>query len=107
MVRLMIGDLYLDLGVLNCFGKGSKERRVPIGRSALDFLHLYLSARTRLLGDANSDKLFVDRGGRRMSRQKFWKHIKDYGRMAGISDVTPKMLSKRFVTELVSTDAEF
>src|SRR5215510_5596069 len=52
LVGLRIGDLYLDRGVLNCFGKGSKGRLVPIRRSALDFLNLYLSARTRLLGDA-------------------------------------------------------
>ena len=106
LVGLRIGDLDLDMGVLNCFGKGSKERRVPIGRSAVDFLHLYLSARVPLLGDTGSDKLFVDRGGRRISRQKFWKLIKEYGRLAGIEDVTPHMLRHSFATALLSNGAD-
>jgi integrase/recombinase XerD len=106
LVGLRIGDLDLDMGVLNCFGKGSKERRVPIGRSAIDFLHLYLSARFRLLGEANSDKLFVDRGGRSVSRQKIWKLTKEYSRMAGIEDVTPHMLRHSFATALLSNGAD-
>ncbi|MDX2031983.1 MAG: site-specific tyrosine recombinase XerD [Blastocatellia bacterium] len=106
LVGLRINDIDLDAGHLTCFGKGSKQRRVPLGRSAVGYLHQYLPARRRLLGDHHSDLLFIDPQGVAITRQKFWRLIKSYGESAGVGHVTPHMLRHSFATALLANGAD-
>jgi len=106
LIGLKIKDVDWDTGLLTCLGKGSKQRRIPIGRSALRFLKLYMPARKNLMGDRHSDLLFVEEQGRGVTRQKFWKIIKDYGEMANIEYITPHMLRHSFATALLSNGAD-
>lgn len=106
LLNLRLRDIDLETGLLNCFGKGSKQRRVPLGRSAIAWLRQYLSARARLVSDQSSDHLFIELKGRPMTRQRFWRLIKDYGRAAGIDYVTPHLLRHSFATALLNNGAD-
>ncbi len=106
LVGLKLADIEWDKGYLSCFGKGSKQRRVPVGRSALDWLTRYMPVRMRLLGEASAHLLFVEKGGRPVTRQKFWKIVTDYGRMAQIAHVTPHTLRHSFATVLLEHGAD-
>jgi integrase/recombinase XerD len=89
-------------------GKGGKERLVPIGEEALDWLQRYLrEARPELLGGASSEALFPGRGGRAMTRQTFWHRIKHHARVAGITrPLSPHVLRHAFATHLVNHGAD-
>lgn len=106
LTSLKPADIEWEAGVVNCFGKGSKQRRVPIGRDALEFLKRYLPSRARLLGDKSSSFLFVDRRTPRLTRQHVWKLIKSYGEKAGIDYITPHMLRHSFATALLENGAD-
>lgn len=106
LTGLKMGDVDLDSGVLSCFGKGSKQRKVPIGKSAVEFITRYHGARYVLLDEAQSDVLFIEAGGRPVTRQKFWKIIKDYGKLAKIGHVTPHMLRHSFATAMLANGAD-
>lgn len=106
LTSLKPSDVEWEAGVVNCFGKGSKQRRVPIGRDALEFLKRYLPSRARLLGDKSSSFLFVDRRTPRLTRQHVWKLIKSYGEKAGIDYITPHMLRHSFATALLENGAD-
>lgn len=106
LLSLKLADIDWESGLLICFGKGNKQRKVPLGRSALEFLHRYLPARQRLLREAHSQRLFVEAGGHALSRQKIWLIIKDYGRQAGIGYITPHLLRHSFATVLLEHGAD-
>ena len=106
LLGLRLSDIDWENGAVNCYGKGSKHRRVPIGRAALEFLKLYQPARQRLLQGMSSAHLFIDRGGRRLTRQKIWKRVKEYGRKAGIEYITPHLLRHTFATALLENGAD-
>ena len=109
LVTLKIGELNLDGGVLTCLGKGSKERVVPMGRIAVDWVRRYLtSARPALLKRRTSSYVFVNaRGGLKLSRVGFWKIIKKYGRRAGLTqDLSPHVLRHSFATHLLERGAD-
>lgn len=106
LVNLKLSDLEMESGYLNCYGKGSKQRRVPMGRSAVEFVKRYLPARMRLLDGKSSHLLFVEKDGRPVTRQRFWKLIKEYGRLAKIDDVTPHTLRHSFATVLLENGAD-
>ncbi|MFN7949616.1 MAG: site-specific tyrosine recombinase XerD [Blastocatellia bacterium] len=106
LVMLKLADIEWEAGYLNCFGKGSKQRRVPMGRSALDWLTRYMPVRMRLLNGASSHLLFVEKGGRQVTRQKFWKIVTDYARLAGLPNVTPHTLRHSFATVLLEHGAD-
>src|SRR5438132_3313609 len=85
LISLTLEHLALDMGYLNCVGKGSKVRVVPLGRSALQSLDTYLkSARNHLLKNKISNVVFVNRRGEKLTRQGFWKIVRGHGREAGI-----------------------
>lgn len=106
LVSLRIPDVELEAGSLTCFGKGSKQRRIPIGRAAIHFLKNYFIVRQRLLNGKRSDLLFVEKNGSPISRQKFWKIITGYGSSAGLGHVTPHMLRHTFATTLIENGAD-
>jgi integrase/recombinase XerD len=106
LVSLRLADVDLEAGTLTCFGKGSKQRRIPIGRSSIHFLKNYFVVRQRLLKEKRSDTLFVELNGKAISRQKFWKIITSYGAAAGLGHVTPHMLRHTFATTLIENGAD-
>jgi len=108
LLGLRLGDLHLDAGYLRCWGKGSKERVVPLGGAADAILQRYLAeARPRLLQGKRTDYLFVNARGGPMSRQGFWKIIKRYGVEAGIGkSLSPHMVRHSFATHLLENGAD-
>lgn len=109
VVSLRLGDVNLDGGFLTCLGKGSKERVVPIGRVAVDWVRRYLGeARPALLKNRESDRMFVNaRGGRTLSRVGFWKIVKKYGQQAGLTQaLSPHVLRHSFATHLLERGAD-
>lgn len=108
LVSLRLRELSLDLGYLTCIGKGSKMRVVPLGRSALQHLESYLkSARIQILKGKASDFVFVNRHGAQLTRQGFWKLIREYGRKANIRmELNPHLLRHSFATHLLQRGAD-
>lgn len=107
LVGLGAGNVNFDLGFLTVFGKGSKERAVPLGASAVDWTRKYLAIRPRLLSqDKTSTSLFVTKGGQVLTRQAFWKLIVSYGETVGIGHITPHLLRHSFATHLLENGAD-
>ena len=88
VVGLKMADLYLDSAFCKCFGKGSKQRIVPLGRSAIDALRRYLEEQRPQLVQAAPDApwVFVSRGGKRLTREMLWVLVKKYAQRAGLND---------------------
>ena len=108
LVTLKSVHVGLSENVLRITGKGSKERLVPFGVEASDWLQRYLSqARAQILGGQVSDALFVTGRGDAMSRQMFWKLIKKYALHAGITQhLSPHTLRHAFATHLLNHGAD-
>ncbi len=108
LVALPLAAVNLEAGYLIARGKGDKERIVPIGECALIKIKNYLrSARPRLLKKRSSEALFLSRSGEEMSRQIFWRRLKQYGQLAGISTrITPHLLRHSFATHLLTRGAD-
>ena len=108
LTALPVSQLNLRQGVLRVVGKGNKERLVPLGEEAGDWLVRYLDqARPALLQGRTSDALFVTQRGSAMTRQAFWYLIKRYARIAGIStSLSPHGLRHSFATHLLNHGAD-
>jgi integrase/recombinase XerD len=108
LTRLQTHQINLEGGYVLLFGKGSKERVVPLGQEAIRWVDLYSKeVRGRLLKGKESPFLFINRMGRGMSRQIFWKNIKGYARKAGIQKrITPHLLRHSFATHLLERGAD-
>jgi integrase/recombinase XerD len=105
LVGLKRADLNLDAGLIVCHGKGSKERRVPIGKSATHWLQQY--ARVRARSDrAHSQHLFVNSLGAGLTRNTVWAMIKRYSSRAGLHNVSPHTLRHSFATHLLQRGAD-
>ena len=109
MVNLRQQDLNLESGYLTCTGKGRKQRLVPVGDEAAEWLTRYVrEARPALLKKRSSPRLFVNaRGGSALTRVGFWKILKDYGKQAGVqSRLSPHVLRHSFATHLLERGAD-
>src|SRR5919205_814890 len=106
LVSLNTSSVDVDRGVLFCTGKGSKQRRVPVGRSALEWLQRYGAARRALLGGRESQRLFVGYLGRPLTRQNVWAMLKRAAEKVGIEGVTPHVLRHSFATHLLEHGAD-
>ncbi|QIV94990.1 site-specific tyrosine recombinase XerD [Allofrancisella frigidaquae] len=108
LVGLNINDLDLSMGVIQVLGKGSKERIVPIGEYALEYLQKYFNeVRPNLIKTFKEKAVFVSKHFRRITRQSFWHRIKHYALTAGIdTDISPHTLRHAFATHLLNHGAD-
>lgn len=108
LMELPMNQVNLEAGYTLVYGKGSKERVVPLGSEAIRWITLYLEGvRSRLLKGKDSLLLFVSRSGTGMTRQRFWKGLKTYGRKAGIRKrITPHLLRHSFASHLLERGAD-
>lgn len=108
LIKLPLGGINLEAGYLITRGKGAKERIVPIGQCAIEKLKVYLAfVRPLLLRGKIANDLFVNRSGKAMSRQAFWKQLKIYARKAKIQKpITPHMLRHSFASHLLERGAD-
>lgn len=109
LVNLKLHEINLNDGVLRALGKGSKERLVPLGQLAIDWITHYLNeARPEILHGQQSDDLFVTARGAAMTRQAFWQLIKRYALVARIAPekLSPHVLRHAFATHLLNHGAD-
>ena len=108
LVGLSMQQINLQAGVLRVMGKGSKERVLPIGEVAVDWLEQYLTeSRPALISSNSSDAVFSGRAGKPLTRQAFWYAIKKYALAAGIhTHLSPHTLRHAFATHLLNHGAD-
>ncbi|MBI4125354.1 MAG: site-specific tyrosine recombinase XerD [Deltaproteobacteria bacterium] len=108
LTGLKTNHLMADAGYLLAYGKGSKERVVPLGKEALRALKEYLAGvRPKLSGEKSSDAVFLSRKGEKLTRQRVWQVLGGLARKAGIpKKVTPHMLRHSFATHLLERGAD-
>lgn len=108
LVNLKLRDVNLEAGYVRIFGKGSKERIVPIGSHAREKINTYLKiARSQSLKQRSSPYLFIARAGNPMTRQGFWKLLQRYATQAGLNKkITPHSLRHSFASHLLEGGAD-
>lgn len=107
LIQLNISDINMDMAFVRC-NKGTRERMIPIGSIAVAALREYMSKSRPLLIQKNDEKaLFVNINGGRLTRQGFWKIIKQYKNQARINkDITPHTLRHSFAAHLLENGAD-
>ncbi len=109
LVSLTMENVSLRQGVVRVTGKGGKERLVPMGENAVDWIETFIQqGRPALLGDTSSDIVFPSKRARQMTRQTFWHRIKYYALIAGIDtdQLSPHVLRHAFATHLLNYGAD-
>ncbi len=108
LINIEFGRIDLVAGFCRIVGKGNKERLVPLGEQAMTWVARYVSdARPQLLGDNQSQAMFVTRRSKAMSRQAFWQNIKRYAKIAGIdASLSPHTMRHAFATHLLNHGAD-
>lgn len=108
LVGLQLSQINLRQGVIRVMGKGSKERLVPLGDEAADWLVQYVkNIRPLLIDDDSNEVVFPSRRGQQMTRQTFWHRIKRHGLTAGIDKLpSPHVLRHAFATHLLNHGAD-
>ena len=107
LLNLKIRDISFDRGMINVIGKGNKERNVPIGDYALEYLFKYINDGRAKNMNRNSPILFLNRYGEPLSRIYFFKQVKKYALQAGIkTEISPHTLRHCFATHMLENGAE-
>jgi len=108
MISLDLDDVDTENGFVTCFGKGNKERRIPIAQRASLATRDYLQESRPKLARGNEGKaLFLNRRGERLTRQGFWQILKGHARAAGLKEeITPHTLRHSFATHMLSGGAD-
>ena len=108
LTQLPTHQVNLEGGYVLLYGKGSKERIVPLGSEAMKWVTLYLKeSRGILTKRKESPFLFINRSGKAMSRQRLWKNLKDYARKAGLRKrITPHLFRHSFASHLLERGAD-
>ena len=108
LVSLNLGDVDLENGYVRCFGKGNKERVIPLYEQAVLAVKEYLEETRPQLGHNGDEKaLFLNPRGERLTRQGFWQKIKEYAKSANLgTKVTPHTLRHSFATHMLSGGAD-
>ena len=108
LVNLQLNQINRNQGVVRIMGKGNKERLVPIGEQALDWLNQYMNAaRPNILNGQTSDYVFVSNRKQAMTRQTFWHVIKRYAKKAALKTApSPHTLRHAFATHLLNHGAD-
>jgi integrase/recombinase XerD len=109
LINLDISDVHATMGFVRCIGKGNKERIIPIGKTALDSIEHYLNrGRGKFAaGKKNTESLFLNHHGNRLTRQGFWKILKKLAKEANIEkELTPHTLRHSFATHLLMNGAD-
>ncbi|MBQ6495461.1 MAG: site-specific tyrosine recombinase XerD [Bacilli bacterium] len=108
LINLDINNIDLEEKIVRCYGKGGKERIVPIGDIALNYLDIYLKEyRDKLKKQYLNEKLFLNNHGKEMTRQGFFKIIKNIAKEQGINkNISPHILRHSFATHLLNNGAD-
>ena len=108
LISLNIDDMDIEGGFVRCFGKGNKERLIPIYRQAAVIVDEYIKeARPQIVRRKEEKALFLNRRGDRLTRQGFWQILKGYARAAGLDvEITPHTLRHSFATHMLSGGAD-
>ena len=108
LVAMNVGDVDLASASVRCFGKGGKERVIPIYERAVEATEAYLSkGRVHLLRDSEEKALFLNQRGQRLTRQGLWLIVKGYVKEAGLTvQVTPHTLRHSFATHMLRGGAD-
>ena len=107
LLALEKGKVDLKHGVITVFGKGAKERKVPVGDFAIDYIKQYMEVGRRKNPGRETKYLFLNRYGKPLSRQYFFKQIKKYAELAGIdTNISPHTLRHCFATHLLENGAQ-
>jgi integrase/recombinase XerD len=108
LTHLPTHQVNLEGGYVILYGKGSKERIVPLGSEAMKWVTLYLKTVRGILAKGRENpSLFINRSGKGMSRQRIWKNLKNYAKKAGLRKrVTPHLLRHSFASHLLERGAD-
>jgi integrase/recombinase XerD len=106
LTGLVSKDINLERGLLSCRGKGSKQRFIPIGKSALGWLEKYLRIRPALIENRTAKAFFVKTGGAGLTRHDFWGILKRYTLRLGFENVSPHTFRHSFATHLMQHGAD-
>ena len=107
LIGLRLDQISLQQGVVRVFGKGNKERLVPLGEEAIEWVSAYIKLARGMLLKSESDVVFPSKRGVMMTHQTFWHRIKVYSQIAGIQgDLSPHTLRHAIATHLLNHGAD-
>jgi integrase/recombinase XerD len=107
LINLKVQDLNLQTGLIDCRGKGGKQRFIPLGRVAISYLNKFLQVRFSFIQIKSPvATVFIKTDGQKMSRQDVWLLIRKYARQQGLGRITPHTLRHSFATHLVQRGAD-